>query len=110
MSEGKPASQCVRVDAPATGWSDATARATADNAAVLIEQDGRPVAAIISYSEYQRFQKLDANRRERFQALYDTWEAFRDLPPEEVEREAARAVAEVRAEMRAEAGRSASRS
>lgn len=43
---------------------------------------------------------MAAARREQFAPLLRSWEAFKDVPPEEVEAEAAKALAEVRAERR----------
>ena len=44
---------------------------------------------------------IPASRRKRFKALIETGEAFKDVPPEEIEREVAKAIAEDRAERRA---------
>jgi hypothetical protein len=44
---------------------------------------------------------MDAEREERFKALDATRDAFRDVPPEELEREVEKALAEVREENRA---------
>lgn len=69
---------------------------------VLIEESGRPVAALVSLEDYRQLARMDAQRAEQLRILEDIREAFRDVPPEERERETAKAVAEVRAEMRAE--------
>ncbi|MGH2370723.1 MAG: hypothetical protein ACRDI2_21305 [Chloroflexota bacterium] len=44
---------------------------------------------------------IPAARRKRFRALLETGEAFKDVPPEEIEREVARLTEEDRAEQRA---------
>jgi hypothetical protein len=45
---------------------------------------------------------LSAARRKRFKALIETGEAFKDVPPEEIEREIARLIEEDRLEQRAQ--------
>jgi prevent-host-death family protein len=69
---------------------------------IVVEQDGRPVAAIISAHDLERFQALEAERRRDFSVLEEMREAFRDVPADEIEREVAKALAEVRQEMREE--------
>jgi prevent-host-death family protein len=69
---------------------------------VLVEEAGAPVAALVSLEDYRRLARMDAQIAEQLRVLGEIREAFRDVPPEERERETAKAVAEVRAEMRAE--------
>ncbi len=69
-------------------------------ARVIVEKGGIPVAAIISAEDLERFTKLEQERAERFKALEETWEAFKDVSPEDVEEEVARAVSKVREEKR----------
>ena len=67
---------------------------------VIVEKSGIPVAAIISASDLERLNRLEAQRAERFKALFETQEAFKDIPDEELERELTRAISEVRAKNR----------
>lgn len=69
---------------------------------VLIEDSGSPAAALVSANDLERLAKLDRERAERWQLLEAMREPFRGIPPEEIEREAAKAIAEVRAKMRDE--------
>jgi prevent-host-death family protein len=69
---------------------------------IVVEKSGIPVAAIVSPQDLQRLERLDRERAERFKILEEFGEAFKDVPPEELEREISRALAEVRAERRAE--------
>lgn len=71
---------------------------------IMVEQDGRPIAAIISVEEFRRFQEAErtADRAALFDALTAFGEAFKDVPDDELERELALAQSEVRAAMRAE--------
>jgi prevent-host-death family protein len=67
---------------------------------VLIEKSGIPVAAIISAQDFQRLARLEAERNRDFSVLEEMREAFKDVPPEEIEREVARALSQVREENR----------
>lgn len=69
---------------------------------VVVEKSGIPVAAIVSTKDLDRLKELDRKRSDRFAAVELMRAAFRDVPPEELEREAAKALAEVRAEMKSE--------
>ena len=69
---------------------------------VMVEKSGIPVAGIVSAEDLRRLDQLDRERAERFKVLEEFGEAFKDVPVEELEREAARALAEVRAERRAQ--------
>jgi len=80
-----------------------------DRTRVVVEKSGIPVAALVSTEDLLRLDQLDRERAERF-AILDAMRApFRDVPPEEIEREVERALAEVRAEMRAERAQSTHR-
>jgi prevent-host-death family protein len=68
---------------------------------VVIEKSGIPVAAIVSADDLQLLRHYEEQRREDFAVLDRMRESFKDVPPEEIEREVARAVAEVRKEKRA---------
>lgn len=84
-----------------TDWLPALARVASGEVRLLIERDGTPLAALISADDFKLFLRDDRKRREQLSALYASWEAFKDVPPEEIEREIEKATAEVRAERRA---------
>lgn len=69
---------------------------------VVVEEDGVPVAAVVSTRDLDRLDRFDAEWESGWEALDEIGAAFRGVDPEEIEREAAKAVAEVRAEMQAE--------
>ena len=73
---------------------------------VLIERNGRVVAAIVPNRDYRRFVVWDEGWRERTAAIERISEAFMDVPLAELEAEVDRTVAKVRAERRAERNRS----
>jgi prevent-host-death family protein len=74
---------------------------------VLIEKSGIPVAAIISAQDLQLLARLEAERAERFKIPDEIGDAFKDVPPEEIEREVKRAITQVRQEKRQQEQRSA---
>jgi len=69
---------------------------------VVVEKSGIPVAAIISASDLERLNQLEAQRAERFKALDATREAFKDVPDDELEAEVTKAVASARRKLRKE--------
>lgn len=70
-------------------------------ARIIVEKSGIPVAGIVSPQDMRRLERLSQERAQRFSILEEFGEAFRDVPEEELEREVAQALAEVRAERRA---------
>ena len=69
---------------------------------VLVEEEGTPVAALVSLADYRQLTRLDEQRAEDLRVVSEIQELFGDIPPEELEREIDLAVAEVRAEMKVE--------
>jgi prevent-host-death family protein len=63
---------------------------------ILVEKAGIPVAGLVSPADLERLTQLDKNRDELFTLIDRMREAFKDVDPEEIEREADRAVAELR--------------
>lgn len=83
-------------------WSELLDDVAESHDRVIVERDGTPVAAVISVADLERFRRLEAQRDRDFAVLDRMADAFKDVPFEEIEREAAKALTEVRAEMRAE--------
>lgn len=69
---------------------------------VVVEKSGIPVAALVSTDDLKRLDELDRERAARAALLEEFRAPFKDVPPEEIERQVAIALDEVRAEMRAE--------
>lgn len=102
MSERQTKTQAIKASEVRQNFSSIINRVAREDTRVIVEKSGAPVAAIISAKDLQRLNELDARRAERRRIIEAMREPFRDVPPEEIEREAMRAWAEVRAEMRAE--------
>jgi prevent-host-death family protein len=69
---------------------------------VIVEENGAPVAALVSIDDLRRWMRFERDREERFAVIDRMREAFADIPAEEIEEEVSRAVAEVREEMATE--------
>jgi prevent-host-death family protein len=67
---------------------------------VVVEKSGIPVAAIVSASDLDTLRRAEERRKRDFAILDEIGLAFRDVPPEDIEREVAKAVAAVRGENR----------
>ena len=102
MRDRKPVTQTMSASEARQNLSSIVNRVYSGEERVVIERSGIPVAAFISPRDFEQFQEFERQRDADFAALYEFAEAFADVPPEELEREAAKAVAEARAELRAE--------
>lgn len=65
---------------------------------IIVEKSGIPVAAIVSIADLKRIQQIEERQRRNLALLDRVQAAFADVPPEEHEREVAKAVAEAWAE------------
>lgn len=70
-----------------------------DELRVIVARAGRPVAAVVSVTDLERWAQLDRERNERFEVIDRIRAAFAEVDPDELEREIASALAEVRQEM-----------
>ena len=105
MSEREIRTQTVKASEARAQWSQLINKVARRQARVIVEKSGIPVAAIVSADDLEQLDRLEQQRREHFRALDESQAAFADVPPEEIEREVARAIAEVRAENRRRAQR-----
>lgn len=67
---------------------------------VIVEKSGIPVAAIVSAEDFKRLARIEEEQRRDFAILDEMREAFKDVPPEEIEREVSRVLSQVREENR----------
>jgi prevent-host-death family protein len=77
---------------------------------VLIEKSGVPVAALVSVEDLERLTTWDRERDEHFAVIDRMRAAFRDVPPEEIEREAERSLTAARKRRRQQIHEAAARS
>ena len=71
-----------------------------EGARIIVEEDGRPVAGLVSSADVERLNRLDAYREDPWSVLDEIHARNQDKDPEEVERDVAEAIAEVRRERR----------
>lgn len=100
------ATKLIKISALKNSLSRVVNAVSNDEARVLVEKNGVPVAAIVSVSDLRKL--VDIERLNRNQEDEDPWavidrmrEAFKDVPDEEIERETDRIIARIRAENRA---------
>ena len=104
MHAGESATtQTVKASDARQHWSELLNEVFKGQKRVIVEKSGIPVAALVSTDDLERLERFEAQRRERFEALEETWNAFDDVAPDELRRRIADALDEVRAERRASA-------
>lgn len=98
MAENEPMTQVINVTEARARWSQLLNQVFRSKTRVVVEKSGIPVAAIISAADLERFTRYEAERARRFAVLDEIGAAFKDVSPDEVEREVAKALSEVREE------------
>jgi prevent-host-death family protein len=89
-------------------WAEVVEAVTRERARIIVEQDGVPVAAVISADDLERYKRLDREAQERMKILLERARApFQGKSDEEIIEEIAQVIEEVRAEMLEEARRKA---
>jgi len=87
-------------------FSEVVTRPLRGEGRVIVEKSGTPVGAIVSIEDVRRLEELDRESERIEDVLRRTQAGFRDVRPEEIERQISKAIAEVEADYRAERGRS----
>ena len=100
MRKPQPTTQTMTVSQVKSKLTSLIAEVAREETRILIERDGAPVAAIISAHDLEWFAQLKLEREERFSVIDRMRGAFKDVPPEEIEREADRSVTEARQRLR----------
>lgn len=76
-------------------------RVSGNDARVVVEQHGKPVAAIISIEDLRRFAELEKASEDPWAVVDLVQATFADVPIEEHQAEVDRVIAEIRAQARA---------
>lgn len=108
MPRQQPETQTIKASEVRQQFSSVINHVARDEARVIVEKSGVPVAAIVPAKDLRRLEEIDEDIAEGWRILEAMRAPFRGIPAEEIEREAERAWAEVRAEMRAERKQAAS--
>ena len=77
-------------------WAQVLNKVFKGQTRVVVEKSGIPVAAVISTQDLKRLTQLEKQREDRFKALDQMREAFKNVPAEVLELETEKAIAEVR--------------
>ena len=101
MDRKERATKSMKVSDAKNAFSRVVDEVYRNDTRVIIERSGIPVAAIISATDLDRLVRYEQRRAERFEAIDELREAFKNVPVEEIEREADRAVAEIRGKIAA---------
>jgi prevent-host-death family protein len=107
MAERQPMTQTMKASEAKQRWGGLLTAVFKGEKRVLVEKSGIPVAAVISAADFQRLQRLEAQRDLAFTALDESWKAFAGVSLDDMEEQVANAVAEARAELRQEANQRA---
>lgn len=100
LRKPQPTTKAVSAADACGQWDELLDEVSRQDTRLVVERDGKPVAAVISARDLERFSIYEAQRERDFSVLFEIGEKFKDVPLEELEREVAKAVAEVRAENR----------
>jgi prevent-host-death family protein len=107
MREREIMTQTIKASDARQQWSELLNKVFRKETRVVVEKSGIPVAAIISAEDLERLNRYEQERAERFKILDEIGEAFKDVPPEELEREVAKTLDAVRQENRKKAQQAA---
>jgi prevent-host-death family protein len=100
MHKRGPVTQTANSSDARHRWSQLLNEVSRNGTQVIVQKSGIPVAVIISASDFERLNQLEAERAARFEALHATREAFKEVPDDESEREVNRAFHEGRQQAR----------
>jgi prevent-host-death family protein len=100
MHEREPLTQTMKASDARQNFSQVLNRVFKGETRVVVEKSGIPVAAIVSADDLETLNRAEEQRKRDFAILDEIGVAFKDVPPEEIEGEVAKAVAAVRRENR----------
>lgn len=108
MSDKIPTTETMKISDVRAGLNQLVNRVYRHETRVIVEKSGIPVAAVVSADDVRRLQQLDEDLAKRRRVLEAMREPFRDVPPEEIERETQRIISEMRGEERGDRQQAAS--
>jgi prevent-host-death family protein len=88
--------QTINASTARQEWSKILNKVFREDARIVVEKSGIPVAAIISSKDLKRLDQLEKERSERFRILDEVKAAFIDIPEAEIENETDQALTHVR--------------
>lgn len=100
MLQQSPETETKPIAEARAGLDEVVRRVRNEEVRVILEEHGEPLAVLVSTEDLRRLRRLDEQMSRRRQLLQDMREPFRNVPPEEIERETDRILDEIRAENR----------
>ncbi len=100
MQAAKPTIRTMKASDVRQNWSQVLNQVFKQQARIVVEKSGIPVAAVISARDLEWLALFESKWEERFRVVDEIRAAFKDVPEEELEREIAKAVSEARREIR----------
>jgi prevent-host-death family protein len=107
MRQHPPATQTMTASEARQQFALAINRVAKDDARIVVEKNGVPVAAIIPTIDLKRLQKLDDEDRRAWEILEAMRKPFEGVPSEEIEEATERIMAEIKEENRRNRSRAA---
>jgi hypothetical protein len=100
MREREPLTQTMSTSAACRALPELVHMVSRQEMRVVVEENGQPVAAIVSPADLARLTRLDEQRAMEWEVFDEIHALNRDKDPDEVERDVAEAIAEMRMEER----------
>jgi prevent-host-death family protein len=109
MSARKPEIETKKISEARSQLGGLVDRVNREESRVMLERNGKPVAAIVSARDLMQLKRFDEERERDFAVLDAISEKFMDVPVEELERQVARALSQAREKRRAELSKTSAR-
>ncbi len=100
MREQQPMTQTMNATDIRQQFASVLNRVFRKETRVVVEKSGIPVAAIVSAEDLKRLDRLDEADRDAWETLAAMRAPFKEVPPEEIERETDRIITENRRQTR----------
>jgi len=107
MRKREPMTQTMTLTDSQRDFGSLVKRVSRKESRVVVEDNGQPVAALVSPDDLAQLKRLDTYREDPWRVIDEIHVRNRDKDPEEVERDVAEAIAEMREEERARRERGA---
>ena len=96
MPDQKPITRTMKASQAQHEWSRLLSQVSRRETRVVVEEDGVPVAAIVSTQDLERLQEFEQQRQQDLATLRASQTGFKNEPVDDVERQIAKALAEIR--------------
>lgn len=97
MREREPMTQTMNTTDASRAFPKLVEQVSKHEARVVVEENGKTVAALVSATDLAQLRRLDAYRADPWSVIDEIHARNRDKNPKEVERDVAKALKEVRA-------------